>query len=136
MLALLAPAAAQADNVRYTTPSATATAGDCSAPMPCRIDYAINAASTGDEVVVETGVYAVGAALDATALDLHGVAGQAPPLLIGADTIAATLLSVDGGSVRHLAVRGTAPAQDTFELEEGLAEDLEIGSAAGDGAKV
>ena len=135
-IVLLAPAAAQANNVRYTTPTATAISGDCSAPMPCRIDYAINAAGTGDEVVVATGVYAVAAALDATALDLHGVAGQAPPLLIGADTIAATLLSVDGGSVRHLALRGTAPAQDTLELEEGLAEDLEIGSVAGDGAKV
>ena len=135
VIALLAPAAASA-NTRYATPAATASSGDCSATMPCRIDYAINGAGGGDEIVVASGVYAVGTALQADGLDLHGAAGQAPPLLIGADTIPDTLLTVDGGSVRHLALRGTAPDQDTLVLTAGLGENLEIASAAGDGAKV
>jgi hypothetical protein len=135
-IALLTPAAAGANSIRYATPTAKAASGDCSAPMPCRIDYAINAASNGDEVVVASGVYTLNAALQADGLDLHGVAGQAPPLLIGADTILDTLLTVDGGSVRHLAVRGPAPDQDTLVLAAGLGEDLEIASLAGDGGKV
>ena len=43
---------------------------------------------------------------------------------------------VDGGTLRHLSLRGTTPAQDTLVMDGGLGEDLEITSVAGDGAKV
>ena len=135
-LALLAPAAAEAHSVRYVTPAATATSGDCTSAMPCKIGYAVNSASPSDEVIVASGVYKVKMALLAEGIDLHGVTGQAAPLLIGDASIASTLLTVDGGTLRHLSVRGTAVGQDTLVLESGFAEDLEIASAAGDGAKV
>ena len=136
LLALAAPAAAAAHSTRYVTPTATATSGACSAALPCKVGYAINEASEGDEVVVASGVYSVKVELEAKDLDVHGVAGQAPPLLIGDASVGDTLLTVDGGTLRHLSLRGTATDQDTLELKDGLAEDLEIVSAAGDGAKV
>ena len=77
-VALLAPATAQAQGTRYTNPAATATSGLCPAAMPCRIDYAINGSSDGDEVIVGPGSYTISTPLDAPAIDLHGAAGQAP----------------------------------------------------------
>ena len=136
LIALAAPTAAAAHSTRYVTPTATATSGACSAALPCKVGYAINEASEGDEVVVASGVYSVKVELEAEDLDVHGVAGQAAPLLIGDASVEDTLLTVDGGTLRHLSLRGTAPDQDTLELKDGLAEDLEIVSAAGDGAKV
>ena len=133
---MAAPAAAAAHSTRYVTPTATAISGTCSAALPCKVGYAINEASEGDEVVIASGVYSVKVVLEAADLDVHGVAGQAPPLLIGDASVADTLLTVDGGTLRHLSLRGTATDQDTLELKDGLAEDLEIVSAAGDGAKV
>ena len=133
-IVLLAPAAAGANSARYTTPTATASSGDCTAAMPCKIGYAINEASEGDEVVVASGVYRVPVELEAEKIDLHGVADQTAPLLIGSPE--SEFMTVKGGTVRHLALRGTAPGEDTLVLEEGLAEDLEIVSTGGDGAKV
>ncbi len=132
---ILLPAAASA-HTRYASPTATATSGDCPAAMPCKIGYAVNGASPGDEVVVTPGSYAVQVALAPTGIDVHGVAGQAPPLLTGPGNLTGEFVSLDGGTLRHLSLRGTTPAQDTLVVESGLAEDLEIVSVAGDGAKV
>ena len=136
LLALLAPTAAQASAVRHTSPTATATSGDCAAAMPCKIGYAVNSAAPGDEVIVAPGSYAVQVALAPTGIDVHGVAGQAPPLLSGPDNLAGPFVLQSGGTLRHLALRGATPSQDTLVVDGGLAEDLEILSAAGDGAKV
>jgi hypothetical protein len=136
VLAVLAPAAAQAHTTRYAAPTATATSGDCSAAMPCRIGYAVNGASTGDEVVVAPGSYAVQVALAPTGIDVHGVAGQAPPLLTGPNSLTGPFVDLAGGTLRHLTLRGTTPAQDTLVVNGGLGEDLEIVSISGDGAKV
>ena len=137
MLVLAAPGAAAANSTRHTTPAATATEGECSVALPCRIDHAINGAAYGDEVIVASGVYQVATPLDATAIDLHGEAGKAAPLLIGASTLAGTLLEFkEGGSVRHLSLRSTAPSADALTLQDGSAEDLTIVAVQGDGAKV
>ena len=54
---VLLPAAASA-HTRYASPTATATSGDCPAAMPCKIGYAVNGATPGDEAVVTPGSYA------------------------------------------------------------------------------
>ena len=137
MLALLAPAAAGAQTIRHTASAASSTSGTCSAALPCRIDHAINAAADGDEVVVAPGTYAITIPLDAPAIDLHGVAGQPAPLLAGDTNLAGAVLTFEnGGTVRHLALRGDSPANDALSLEQGLAEDLAITAITGDGAKV
>ena len=55
VLAVLVPATAQAHVTRYASPTATATSGDCGTAMPCKIGYAVNGATPGDEVVVAPG---------------------------------------------------------------------------------
>lgn len=132
---ILLPAAASA-NTRYASPTASATTGDCPAAMPCKLGYAVNGAAPGDEVVVTPGSYAVQVALAPAGIDVHGVAGQAPPLLTGPANLTGAFVSLDGGTLRHLSLRGTTPAQDTLVMDGGLAEDLEIVSTVGDGAKV
>jgi hypothetical protein len=135
LVLMLLPAAASA-HTRYASSTASTTSGDCPAAMPCKIGYAINGANPGDEVVVAPGGYAVQVALAPTGIDVHGVAGQAPPLLIGPNNLTGAFVELDGGTLRHLTLRGTTPAQDTLVMDGGLAEDLEIVSIAGDGAKV
>jgi hypothetical protein len=123
---------------RYAAPSATSTSGTCPAAAPCRIDYAVNGAAAGDEVIVASGTYAVGAVMSPNvALAVHGVPDEARPVLVGADTLPAALLSFKaGGSLRHLELRATAPGQDALTLQRGLAEDVVLVSASGDAAKV
>ena len=136
-LAVLGPAAAEANATRYTTPAATATSGLCSAAMPCRVDHAINAASAGDEVVVGPGTYTVSTPLVAPAIDLHGTAGKVAPTLVGTSNLAGDVLTFEnGGTLRHLALQGASAANDALSLERGLAEDLSILATDGDGAKV
>jgi len=136
-IALLTPAAAGAHTTRYTNPSATSTSGDCPIAMPCKIAYAINGSSDGDEVIVAPGSYTISTPLDAPAIDLHGVAGQAAPELAGTSNLGGDVLTFErGGTVRHLRLRGASPADDALSLQKGRAEDLTIVAVAGDGAKV
>ncbi len=136
LVLMLLPAAASAHSTRYAAPTATATSGDCTAAMPCKVGYAINGAGPGDEVVVAPGSYAIQVALQPTGIDVHGVTGQAPPLLTGPNNLTGPFVELEGGTLRHLTLRGTTPAQDTLVMDGGLGEDLEIVSTAGDGAKV
>jgi len=119
-LAVLLPAAAQAQATRYAAPTATATSGGCSAALPCKLGYAINGASPGDEVIVAPGSYAVQVALAPAGIDVHGVAGQAPPLLTGPDNLTGPFVLQVGGTLRHLTLRGTTPDQDTLVHEHFL----------------
>src|SRR4029077_3674859 len=80
LLALLIPTAAAAHEARYTSPAATATSGDCPIAFPCRIDYAIEGASDGDNLVVGGGEYQIEAPLDAPAIDIAGEPGPRPVL--------------------------------------------------------
>src|SRR4029078_164920 len=116
---------------RYTSPSATSTSGSCQAAMPCKIGYAINNASAGDHVVVTPGAYTVKTALQAKDIDVYGQPGQAAPQLTSAGQ--STLFTLEGGTLRHLALRGLAPTKDTLLVKRGLAEDLEVVSEAGNG---
>jgi hypothetical protein len=134
-LALAAPASAAQ---RYTTPDATLTSGPCPATSPCQIDVAVNQAVAGDEVVVAPGTYSVGTQLDPVgAIDLHGVAGQPRPRLLSTPGATSALLSFKtGGTVRHLRIDATGPAQDAVTLQGVVADDLILLSDTGDGGKI
>jgi hypothetical protein len=132
---LLMPVSAGAAQ-RWASADSTVQSGTCSATSPCRINYAVEGAAAGDEVVVAPGTYHVTTSLYPTVpIDLHGVAGQPRPHLIG-NAGTALLAFKSGGSLRHLALEGTGSAQDALTLRGGLAEDLLLRSATGDGAKV
>lgn len=132
---LLAPASAGAAQ-RWATADSAATSGACPAADPCRIDYAVEGAAANDEVIVAPGTYDLADSIEPTVpLDLHGIAGQPRPRLIG-HGITALLSFKSGGSLRHLALEATGSAQDALTLRGGLAEDLMLRSASGDGAKV
>jgi hypothetical protein len=74
--ALLAPATATAAT-RYAAPSGGMVPG-CSQVSPCSLDYAITAASSGDEVVVTPGQYTMGVTIETeTPLWIHGQTGDA-----------------------------------------------------------
>ena len=135
-LALAVPGAAAAHTTRYTNPAASATSGDCSSAFPCRFDYAVEGASDGDTVSVAAGEYHVGTSVHVPAIDVIGAAGPAPRIF-GADDLTEELVSSkSGGTLRHLSLVGTTPGQDTLVMEGGLAEDVELVSTAGDGAKL
>ena len=129
------PAGASAAQ-RWTTPESTARSGACTAASPCRIDYAIEGAADGDEVVVAPGTYQLTQTIDTPGpIELHGVAGQPRPRLISSAGTTA-LNFKDGGSVRHLAIEATGSGQDALTLRGGVGEDLMLRSATGDGGKV
>jgi hypothetical protein len=134
---LLVPQTAPAAQ-RWASPTSTVTSGACLATSPCRIDHAVNAAASGDEVIVAPGTYTVGSVLLPTVpITLRGEAGRPRPQLVGSTKLTSALLSFKaGGTLRHLALEATATDQDALTLEGGIAEDLVLRSAASDGAKV
>jgi hypothetical protein len=82
--ALLVPASATAAT-RYAAPDGGMVPG-CSQVTPCSLDYAITAASPGDEVVVTPGQYTVGATIETeTPLWIHGQPGLQKPRIFAAD---------------------------------------------------
>ena len=132
---LLLPASAGAAQ-RWASAESPVKSGTCSATSPCDIDYAVESAAAGDEVIVTPGTYTLTSSLYPTVpLDVHGVAGQPRPHLIGKGGIALLTFKF-GGSLRHLALEGTGSSQDALTMRGGLAEDLLLRSATGDGAKV
>jgi hypothetical protein len=131
---LLVPVSAHAAQ-RWASPQSVES-GACSATAPCAIEHAVMGAAAGDEVVVAPGTYQVTTTLEPTVpIELHGVAGQPRPHLIGYG-MTALLSFKSGGSARHLALDATGSAQDALTLRGGLAEDLVLRSATGDGAKL
>ena len=132
---LLVPVSAHAAP-RWASAQSDVDSGQCDATSPCRIDYAIEDAAAGDEIIVAPGTYHVTSSLEPSApIDLHGAAGQPRPHLIGYGGKA--LLNFKyGGSLRHLTLEATGSGQDALTLRSGRAEDLLVRSATGDGAEV
>ncbi len=82
--AMLVPASATAAT-RYAAPAGGMVPG-CAQITPCSLDYAITAASPGDEVVVTSGEYTVGATIETeTPLWIHGPQGVTRPRIFAAD---------------------------------------------------
>jgi hypothetical protein len=133
--ALLLPGSAAAAQ-RWASAESVLESGPCSATSACEIEYAVESAAAGDEVLVAPGTYHVtGSLLPPVPIDMHGLAGQPRPHLIG-NGGTALLTFKSGGSLRHLALEGTGSGQDALTMRGGLAEDLLLRSATGDGAKV
>ena len=131
------PAAPVAAAQRFASALSSDTTGSCTQAAPCQLGHAIGGASAGDEVIVEPGDYAVSSPLNApVSMDLHGVAGQPRPRLLGANNLNdATLSFKAGGTVRHLAIEASASLRDALTLESSVGEDLMLTSSGGDGAK-
>lgn len=82
--ALLVPATATAAT-RYAAPTGGMVPG-CAQLTPCSLEYAIAAASPGDEVVVTPGQYTLGATIETeTPLWIHGPQGDAKPRIFAAN---------------------------------------------------
>ena len=131
----LLPASASAAQ-RWASADSTLASGACAAASPCRIDHAIEGAASGDEIIVAPGTYELRQTIDVPVpIDLHGVAGQPRPRLVGSG--GTTVLNFkSGGSLRHLAIEATGSGQDPLTLRGGVGEDLLLRSASGDGGKV
>jgi hypothetical protein len=123
MLAI--PASAAAHEPRYTTPTATETvSGSCPVESPCRLDHAVNGASSGDTVHVAPGTYTVQTPLELVAgATIEGDPGDPAPLLVAAEDLAEEILG-SAGTVRHLDFRSLAPGQEAVKLTGGIGEDL------------
>lgn len=132
------PSAPAAAAQRFASALSSDTTGSCATGSPCRLDHAIAGASAGDEVVVEPGDYTVNSQLSApVSMDLHGVAGQPRPRLIGAGGLNNTvLLFKAGGAARHLAIESSPSGKGPLTLESSLGEDLMLTSNGGEGTKV
>ena len=84
VVAVLVPSSATAAT-RYAAPAGGMVPG-CTQIAPCSLDYAITAASPGDEVVVTPGEYTVGATIETeTPLWIHGQPGTLKPRIFAAD---------------------------------------------------
>ena len=100
---------ARAATVRYAAPGASA-ANSCASPATaCSIDKAVNQAAAGDEVIVASGSYAMGAVSLSNSqpgVNVHGVAGQPRPLIITSADFGLALLGT-GARAADLTINQT-----------------------------
>ena len=138
VLAVLLPSASAPAAERWASPTSTKSSGTCAAADPCSLRQAVAGAAAGDEVIVSPGTYTVGSRLEPLVpITLRGVAGSPRPRLVGGSNLSASVLTFKaGGVLRHLAVEATSPGRDALTMQGGLAEDLLLVSATGDGAKL
>lgn len=133
--AVLAQAAPVLGATRHASPTSADAVGSCSSLAPCRLDHAVNGAVAGDEIIVAPGSYVTGVGMAAGGpIFIHGVPGQARPVIAGAPELTADVLSLaHGGVARHLRVEGNAPLHSALSVERGLVEAVEVLATAGDG---
>lgn len=133
VLLVAAPAAAAA--TRYATPTG-ASSGSCTADAPCALSTAISGAASGDEIVVEPGDYSVGSLSATVPLNIHGVAGQARPRIVGSSSSAGVFsLKNPGTTLSHLYVQSTGSTQ-AIEFQGGVIDDVVLVGAATDTVKL
>lgn len=130
---LAAPAAA---TTRYAAPGASASSG-CTQAAPCSLVGAVGAAATGDDVAVTSGDYAVSSSISPTTrMDIHGIAGEPRPRLLGSSSLTAAVVSAkQGGTVSDLYVASAGSGQ-ALELQGGVGDDLVLVASSTDAVKL
>ena len=124
VLVVLLLAAAPALGARYAAPDGTGSA--CSEMAPCSITMAIEGAPDGSEVILEPGTYgplASGIHTVGVALDVHGAAGKARPLMVfGSSATTGLLLDSPNVTIHDLAIEssGGGTALDLIGVGERL----------------
>ncbi len=124
--------AAAAPTQRFAAPGGS---GDCSQSSPCDIETAINAATSGDEVILAPGDYGpLTAALASTQtnLNVHGAGGQPRPRIF-TNALFGLDLGGSGSTARHLEIHQSANGsyQSALVLESGQATDLVLRNIGG-----
>ncbi len=132
------PATAQATQ-RYAAPSGAGT--ECTQAKPCALSEAVGAAKAGDEVIVTSGTYTVGAAIFAppvTNLQIHGETGAAMPRINAAFGGPAIYLTQTGDSLSYLEIENDANGGIGVICFSGRLErlDVRVIGAGGSGAAV
>ena len=129
--------AAPAPTQRFASPTSTTVTGSCPAEAPCRLDHAVNGAAAGDEVIVQPGTYSVTYPVAATAaVNVHGVAGEPRPRLIGSTSVGPVVSMAGGGSLSHLYVEANKNLAFAVELGGAVGSDLELYSSKGGAAEL
>src|SRR3954471_8739880 len=119
---------------RWAAPSSARVSGPCVAIDPCRLAEAISGAADGDEVVLAPGIYSVAGELTVRGrVTLRGASGPSRPVLAGAANGPSLLTLKAGGAIRHVEIRAS---KDALHMQGGLAEDVLLSSAGGDGVKM
>jgi hypothetical protein len=129
----VAPAAGAAQ--RYAAPNGSST-GQCPATAPCALDRAVNSAADGDEVIVTPGTYTLAKKLQPRGeLDMHGDPNFAWPKIVGTGSLKEPILTLDGGTLRHVWIHASAN-KEALVLKEGVVDGARLESAGGDAATV
>jgi hypothetical protein len=131
VLAGLVPAASAAAATRFANP--LGSGGACTATDPCKIQTAINSASSPSTVVLQPGDYGSAAApltdqlSSLQPLDVHGTDGQPPPRIFTSASPGISLLSNTPSHLRDVRVEQTAAA--VAVMAGGVVERVYVRSA-------
>jgi hypothetical protein len=153
--ALIAPLllAAPAHATRFAASGGSASDPVCAAASPCTLQQALAVSSSGEEILVAQGDYAVsapsavpcsgpfdpvnpaGAGIYGSNRFIHGVAGRPRPRIIADAASCVGLIVADAGSASHLEVLGsntTSPEAYALLIDGGgNANDIVTGGANG-----
>jgi hypothetical protein len=150
----LALACSDASALRYATPSPPGAANCLTAATACSLTTAITGSTTtGEEIVVAPGNYAVSSTIMPAASDLHihGAAGQPRPVITGAASTAVfhglsinladldiegsgELLGISGGVLDRVFIRGNSGGNVLCQCYDGTIRNSVIVATGGLGA--
>jgi hypothetical protein len=133
-LSLAATAGVAAAGQRYASPTGT-MAAPCTSASPCDLTTAIQNAANTDEVIVNPGSYPLSSMVTVSkAVTIHGVAGQAKPVITSSAFTALTVSNA-GATIRLLDIRDTAAGGGALIFNGTTAEQISArGGGSGNGA--
>ena len=135
---LLVPAAS-AHAARYASPSSSVTSGTCSTEFTaCALEYAVEGAPAGDEIVVLPGTYDLGTATLAPSgpVSIRGRNPAERPLIVSSPApLTGSVIEVEGSTLQDLHVESRTSAT-AISLQESSTGERLVGAvtAAGAGA--
>jgi hypothetical protein len=125
-------AAGAAAAQRYASPTG-ASSGFCTANAPCSLEWAVEKAFAGDEVLVKPGDYSLSSTLeDPYQITIHGIAGQARPQLsfsgAGQDGVRLT----HGSSLQYVEIEQKANSLAVFAADSSVIDRAIARASGGD----